>query len=289
GEGPPAGAKDPHRVSQALLAGVMTDERWILHQGDALRWMMELDDDSVDAVISDPPYSSGGRTQSDKRKAPSKKYTRGHRDYPEFAGDSGDQFALMYKMCLYLSEARRVARPGAPICVFTDWRQYPVIAAGLQMADWIWRGTVPWDKTEAARPMLGGFTQQAEFILWGSKGRLDSDRRCHGGKRTLPGVLRHRVDPRDKQHVTGKPTELMMDVVKICEPGGVILDPFAGSATTGVAALRLGYRFLGCEIVPAYAHIARNRLRSIDCSFDYRDPEPAQLPLSAAASQGKAL
>lgn len=52
----------------------------------------------------------------------------------------------------------------------------------------------------------------------------------------------------------------MRDVVRICEPGGTILDPFAGSGTTGVAALELEYRFLGCEMAAQYARIARDRL-----------------------------
>ncbi|MEM9487889.1 MAG: site-specific DNA-methyltransferase [Myxococcota bacterium] len=266
----------------------MTSGRWILHQGDALRWMMELDDDSVDAVITDPPYSSGGRTQSDKRRAPSKKYTRGHRDYPEFAGDGRDQRSWLRWMAVALAEALRVARPGAPLCLFSDWRQLGAMADALQMGGWVYRGALAWDKTRAARPILGRFTQQAEFILWGSKGAMDAGRRCLADSNTLDGVFRHRVDPADKQHVTGKPTALMLDLVRICEPGGVILDPFAGSATTGVAALRLGYRFLGCEIMPEYAQIARRRLSAIDCPFDYRDPEPAQLPLSAALGQGGA-
>jgi len=73
-------------------------------------------------------------------------------------------------------------------------------------------------------------------------------------------VLRHRVDARGKHHVTGKPTALMRDVVRICEAGGTLLDPFTGSGTTGVAALELGYRFLGCEMSAEYAEIARERL-----------------------------
>ena len=123
------------------------------------------------------------------------------------------------------------------------------------------RSSVAWDKTAAARPVLGRFRQQAEFIVWGSKGPMSTDRRCNIESNVLPGVLCHRVNARDKHHVTGKPTALMRDVVRICEPGGTILDPFAGSGTTGVAALELGYRFLGCEMSAEYAGIAKRRLR----------------------------
>ncbi len=235
--------------------------RWSLRCGDALAWLESLPKDSVDAVIVDPPYSSGGRSASARKRAPSAKYQRAaKRRYPEFEGDGRDQRSWMRWMALWLSQALRVARPGAPICLFSDWRQLPAATDALQVGGWLWRGVVPWDKTGAARPVLGRFTQQAEFIAWGSNGAMVKDRRCNTASNIIPGVLRHRVDPRDKHHLTGKPTALMRDVVRICEPGGTILDPFAGSGTTGVAALELGYRFLGCELSPEYADIATRRL-----------------------------
>jgi len=70
----------------------------------------------------------------------------------------------------------------------------------------------------------------------------------------------------------------MLDVVRICEQGGKILDPFAGSGTTGVAAVKLGYPFHGCELSPEYAAIARARLR--DTASVYRADNGAQLALA---------
>jgi site-specific DNA-methyltransferase (adenine-specific) len=64
----------------------------------------------------------------------------------------------------------------------------------------------------------------------------------------------------ERRHLTAKPEALMRDVVALCAPGGLVVDPFAGSGTTGVAALRTGRRFLGCEIVPAYQTLANERL-----------------------------
>ena len=71
----------------------------------------------------------------------------------------------------------------------------------------------------------------------------------------------------------------MLDVVRICEPGGLILDPFTGSGTTGVAALRLGYRFLGCELQPEYAEIAKARLTGAWHEVAASGDQPAQLVL----------
>lgn len=68
------------------------------------------------------------------------------------------------------------------------------------------------------------------------------------------------VDQADKRHITGKPTALMRELVKIAPPGGLVIDPFAGSGTTGVAALREGRRFWGVEKTAEYAAIATARL-----------------------------
>ncbi|WP_051091825.1 site-specific DNA-methyltransferase [Methylosarcina fibrata] len=52
-----------------------------------------------------------------------------------------------------------------------------------------------------------------------------------------------------KVHITQKPESLMAEIIRICPPGGLIFDPFMGSGTTGVSALKSGRKFIGCETV----------------------------------------
>jgi site-specific DNA-methyltransferase (adenine-specific) len=233
---------------------------WRLHLGEALAFLRELPNDSADAVITDPPYSSGGQYRSDRIQSTAIKYTNSDTKLrrPEFAGDARDQRGFRFWSALWMSECLRIAKPGAPICVFTDWRQLPTTTDAVQAGGWVWRGIVAWDKTEAVRPVLGRFSSQCEYVVWGSKGPMPLDR-IPG---VLPGCFRHPVKPKDKHHITGKPTPLMQDLVRICPVGGVVLDPFAGSGTTGVAALASGRRFLGCELVPEYHELATKRLEA---------------------------
>ena len=64
-------------------------------------------------------------------------------------------------------------------------------------------------------------------------------------------------------HPTVKPTDLMRYLVRlVTPPGGLVLDPFTGSGSTGKAAVLEGMRFLGCELSPDYAAIAEARIRS---------------------------
>jgi site-specific DNA-methyltransferase (adenine-specific) len=82
-------------------------------------------------------------------------------------------------------------------------------------------------------------------------------------KRNVPvlkGCYRYPTLNRDKLHQTQKPLPLMRDLVKICEPGETILDPFAGSGTTLIAALHEGYNAVGIEVTKEYAAIAQKQI-----------------------------
>lgn len=229
-----------------------------LLQGDALTILPTLEANAFDALITDPPYASGGLTAAARARPPSTKYCRdgGHAD---FVGDERDQRSHLKWMHLWLSECARVLRDGAPVLLFTDWRQLPLTTDALQIAGFTWRGITVWDKTEGVRPQLGRFRNQAEYIVWGSKGNMPLDRRAP----VLPGVIREPVRKADKHHLTGKPTELMRQLVRICESGGRVLDPFAGSGTTLVAAELEGYCWTGVEKTEHYATVASGRISEI--------------------------
>ncbi|MEA9490356.1 DNA-methyltransferase [Xanthomonas campestris] len=230
-----------------------------LLQGDALTILPTLEANSFDALITDPPYASGGLTAAARAKPPSQKYVQGGgaQLHADFVGDERDQRSHLKWMHLWLSECARVLKDGAPVLLFTDWRQLPLTTDALQIAGFTWRGITVWDKTEGVRPQLGRFRNQAEYIVWGSKGNMPLDRRAP----VLPGVIRESVRKADKHHLTGKPTELMRQLVRICESGGRVLDPFAGSGTTMVAAQLEGFASVGIEMTDQYASVARNRLK----------------------------
>lgn len=235
----------------------MTKPNYQLYQGDCLKVLPTLADESVDAVITDPPYSSGGLSSSARAAMPSKKYLQDNSklNYPDFYGDNKDQRAYLHWSALWLGECFRIAKPGSPILVFTDWRQLPVTSDALQAGGWVWRGNLVWDKLNA-RPQPGRFRNQCEYLVWGSKGDMPMNRKA----KVLPGVFRVIVKPKEKYHMTGKPLELMEKLVQITEPEGIILDPFAGSGSTGVAALSLDYSFIGIEQSKQYSAIAHERL-----------------------------
>lgn len=258
------------------------DRRWAMLLGESLDLLAQLPTGVVDAVITDPPYSSGGMVRGDRMASTGLKYVSNDTkiERPDFAGDNRDQRSFGYWCALWLSECLRVAKPGSPICVFSDWRQLPSTTDALQAGGWVWRGIVPWDKTEATRPQMGRFAAQAEYIVWGSAGAMEErlDVGC------LWGVIRERVDPQEKHHMTGKPTRVMQELARICVPDGIILDPFAGSGSTGVGALLEGRRFIGIEVLEIHAHTARQRLEAAATGSTLEAVRAGQAPLFPAGT-----
>jgi site-specific DNA-methyltransferase (adenine-specific) len=235
---------------------------WDLHNDDALVALPGLADGSVDLVLTDPPYNSGGRTQSDRtRESARGKYVSGDAQHAlaDFSGDNRDQRSYTAWLALILAHCLRIARPGASLLVFTDWRQLPATSDALQAGGWLWRGVIPWRKP-ISRPRLGGFKAECEYLLWGSNGPVDATR----NPVYLPGwYSASQPRGRGRVHITQKPVELLADLVRVCVPGGTVLDPFAGSGSTGVAALDSGRNFVGIEGSAHYAAIARQRLAAV--------------------------
>lgn len=91
-------------------------------------------------------------------------------------------------------------------------------------------------------------------------------------------------------HPTVKPLRLMRWIVRLvgCQPGSVILDPFMGSGTTGMAAVGQGYSFVGCELLPAHMAISRARIeyaaagRGVECDLEDKRAPAVQVPMFGA-------
>lgn len=232
-------------------------------EGDALSVLRDLPSGAFDAVITDPPYSSGGFTRSDRQMDVATKYqqTGTEREYAGFSGDNRDQRSWAYWCTLWLSECQRLVKPGGYCLLFTDWRQLPTATDMIQAGGWQWRGLVSWDKGLGSRaPHKGYFRHQCEYVVWGTNGPLEVPPVDDPRDGPWPGSFTIPVKQDDKHHLTGKPTRLMRELVKVVPEGGLVLDPFGGSGTTAVAAAIEGRRCLLIEKEPAYAAIARRRV-----------------------------
>lgn len=249
--------------------------------GDAVHQVLpRLAPGSLDGLITDPPYSSGGMFRGDRAKPTSAKYLQDEKTnvaglLPDFYGDNRDALAHLWWMQVWLSIGWAACKPGAFIAVFADWRQVAAAGIAVQVAGFTQRGIRPWVKPAGSYRMqwhLPG--NDSEFCVWGTRGPVMPWEGCEAAPNS-PWMARA---PRgaEKRHQTEKPLQIMRDLVRTVPPGGVILDPFAGSGTTMEAALIEGRRVIGCELSEDYADRIMMRLTTVD---PVTEPGSTQEPL----------
>lgn len=250
-----------------------------LYHGDALDVLPTLERGSASAIITDPPYSSGGAFRSDRTGSTASKYLGSYNsttagEFPEVIGDSRDALGWAFWATLWLTRCYEVARPGAYLVTFSDWRQLPNCTNTLQAAGWVWRGIGVWDKGGSSRPMSGRFSHQAEYFPWGTKGAIGWDYE----RPSFPGVFRSGVVPsKHRRHQTEKPLEVMKEIVAISE--GLVVDHFAGSGTTGEACLKVGRPCVLIELDERNCEEAVDRLER--AARDQRNSLPFAEPAGA--------
>ena len=210
--------------------------------------------------MTDPPYSSGGIHAGARQAPSSQKYqnTGTQRTYDELDGDNRDQRSWTRWCEMWLRMYRELGRGDTYAMVFSDWRQLPALTDAAQMAGWIWRGVAVWDKGLGSRaPHPGYFRHQAEFVVWGTAGKLPRKK----GRRIQPGVLAQSVDSR-KIHMTQKPVRVAEWLCSLPDrrEDSVIVDPFAGVASIALGADMAGHESISCERSPAICSKALGRL-----------------------------
>jgi len=240
----------------------------LLH-ADCRDVLPELEPGSVDLVLVDPPYSSGGAMRSDRMQNTAAKYRISDApDLPDFSGDNRDQRAWTSWVADWAGMCFKAMPPGSLCFIFSDWRQLPSATDAIQWAGWTWRGIVTWHKPSGRR-LQNRFASDSEFLVWGSSGPMPFDLNSGAGPSSVFSCDAPRGDGR--QHIAQKPPELAGHIAGIMP--GTILDPFAGSGTTGVAAKRLGRRCILIEIEEKYCRIAANRLANEPMPLFTDEPE----------------
>jgi len=211
-------------------------ERVTLYHGDCLSILPTLEAGSVDAVVTDPPYGIGLRNND----------VDGHR--------SSRSFDVIGDQCQSV---------GAAALEWAAKHDFPTIAFASPWKPWpgLWRNLIVWDKGGA----VGGggdiktcLKRTWELVQVARNGPMNGDR--------CDSVWRVPITPRDTvEHICKKPESLMVRLLeRFTQDGSVILDPFTGSGTTGVACIKTGRKFIGIEIDEKYCEIAAKRIQKAE-------------------------
>jgi site-specific DNA-methyltransferase (adenine-specific) len=168
-----------------------------------------------------------------------------------------------------------VLKPAGTIWISGTLHVYLSVGMALQQEGYRILNDIVWEKP-APPPNLGCrcFTHSTEILLWATKAKKGSKERYtfnygqmkeeNGGKQ-MKNIWRM-MPPNAEEKKLGKhPTQKPVPLVSRClrastNPGELVVDPFTGSGTTGVAALQLGRNFLGCEREEKYLRLAMKRL-----------------------------
>jgi len=222
-----------------------------LYLGDCLDVMRGLPDACVDAVVTDPPYCSGGRQQAGARNTISKS-TRS--DGAWLPADNMGTDTYLWFMRQIAKDCVRITAAGGSAYVFTDWRQYTTIVTAWESAGWTLKNVLVWDKNRGGA-MGSWWRNNHEWVPIFVKGKARPLSSCSCFN-TWTGSK-----PQNGEHPTEKPLALLEYMVGAITPeDATVLDPFMGSGTTGVACVQTGRRFIGIEIDPTYYAIAERRI-----------------------------
>jgi site-specific DNA-methyltransferase (adenine-specific) len=231
-----------------------------LYVGDCIETLNGLPEESVDLIFADPPYnlSNGGTSvHAGKRVSVDKG------DWDKSSGPKEDfEFHLAW-----IDACRRVLKKDGTIWISGTYHSIFACGYALQLLDYRILNDVAWFKPNAA-PNLGCrmFTASHETLIWASKskksrhtfnykemreGDFPSDFLKKPGKQ-MRSVWSVTTPAKSEKvfgkHPTQKPLTLLERVIlSSSNPGDLVLDPFAGSATTGIAALKHGRQFIGID------------------------------------------
>jgi len=226
---------------------------WKMLHGDSRSLIKEIPDHSVDFICTDPPYNLG-------------KYSTGNIEL-SWREDFNNDVAAWDHETLNPLEWRddflRVLAPKGNIFIFTS---YNLLGSWHEVFDPIFDTFqfMVWHKTNPAPKFRrAGFLNSCELIicLWnkGHTWNFGKQNEMHNFIETPICMGNERL--KDPKHPTQKPLKVMRKLIELAsQPGDVVLDPFAGVASTGVAALELGRRFIGMENDQKYFEASCKRL-----------------------------
>jgi len=237
-----------------------------LYCGDCLDILPTLPPGSVDSVVTDPPYGiafqSAWRTESER--------------FEQIANDEAPFIWWAYP-------AARLLGNGGCVLSFCRWDHAEAFRQAFIWAGLDVKAQCVWDRGNHGLGDLKGTPAPRHDLVWfATKGRF-----LFCGRRPNSILSHMRVNADSLRHPNEKPEPLIIELVEdYSPPDGLLLDPFLGSGTTAIAAIRAGRRFIGIEIEPKYFEIAKRRIQEEIDRFALLEPvrpkEPERMLLEVS-------
>ena len=250
---------------------------FVLYNADCLNILTQLPENSVDMVFADPPYllSNGGFTVHAGRRVSVNK--------GEWDKSNGLKKDFEFHLA-WIQAVKRVLKPSGTLWISGTYHSIYQCGFALQVAGFHVLNDIAWFKPNAS-PNLSCrfFTASHETIIWARKDKVSKhifnyDLMKNGtwpeDALKKPGLQMRSVwsmgtpKPSEKKfgkHPTQKPIDLLKRIILAStNEGDVILDPFTGSSTTGIAANLLKRKFIGIDLEQKYLDLSIKRFQELD-------------------------
>lgn len=235
-----------------------------LYNDDCVQALKEIEDNSVDLILTDPPYNLGAFMKN--------RDTNLHKMRENFFGAAGwdnmEYDVWLSSMDNFFNESSRIMKNGASMVMFMSLIKIETIIQLAEKYGFYYKTTGIWHKTNPMpRNMNLHFVNSTEAWLYFTyktrTGTFNND-----GKLFHDFIETSLVTKNEKnhgKHPTQKPIQLISQFVELLSnKGDTIVDPFMGSGTTGVVAKSLGRNFIGIELNQDYFNIASKRIMELD-------------------------
>ena len=252
----------------------MTEDAYKLYNGDCFDVLNDYPSESFDMIFADPPYflSNGGLSCQNGKLVPLNKGK-----WDKSKGSIAEDFEFHQK---WLALCKRLLKPNGTIWVSGTYHNAYSCGYAMLLMNYHVLNDIAWFKPNAT-PNLSCkyFTASHETLIWAKRDKKSKHyfdyhamKEGHFPKDFIkkPGNQMRSVwaiptSPYDEKtfgrHPTQKPLALLERIVTAStKEGDLILDPFMGSGTTGVAAVKLGRRFVGVDVEKQYVELAEKRI-----------------------------
>lgn len=235
-----------------------------LYNGDCAKYLEQIESDTVDLILTDPPYNLGMFMKN--------RDTNLHKMRDNFFGAAGWD-DLVYEEWLmsmdnFFKESARISKKGASMIMFMSLIKLETLIQIAEKHGFYYKTTGIWHKTNPMpRNMNLHFVNSTEAWLYFTyktrTGTFNNE-----GKLYHDFIETSLVTKNEKafgKHPTQKPVKLISHFIKLLSnKGDLIVDPFMGSGTTGVVSKSLGRDFIGIELEKEYFNIATQRIEDLD-------------------------
>lgn len=200
-------------------------------QGDSVQLMATFPDSSIDFILTDPPYLVGFKDRSGR----------------SIAGDVSDEWVRPASQEMF-----RVLKNNSLAVSFYGWNRVDTFMQAWKTAGFRVVGHLVFTKSYASKSAFVGYQHESAYVL--AKGRPALP------QNPLPDVMPWEYTG-NRHHPTEKPVSILRPLIEsFTRPGDLVLDPFAGSGSTCVAADQCGRRWIGIELLPQYHAAALRRI-----------------------------